>query len=99
MKSTDQKVSTANDVLGLSGRLEAELAAIDAENRKEKDAADQANEDSTRRPVGQAYRVPCEYQRMWQFEFIPLGFFGRLTVRVLANQSLQVSLFIYHRCI
>jgi hypothetical protein len=32
-----------------------------------------------------------QYQRIWSFEFVPLGFFGRLIVRVLSIGSIQVS--------
>ena len=30
------------------------------------------------------------YQRMWHFEFVPLGFFGRLTVRILSQSTMTV---------
>eukprot|EP01087_Luapelamoeba_hula_P000377 TRINITY_DN10271_c0_g1_i1.p1 TRINITY_DN10271_c0_g1~~TRINITY_DN10271_c0_g1_i1.p1 ORF type:complete len:1110 (-),score=151.11 TRINITY_DN10271_c0_g1_i1:16-3345(-) len=32
---------------------------------------------------------PDTLQRIWEFEFVPLGFFGRLTVRLLSRQDMQ----------
>ena len=41
--------------------------------------------------AGQGSGAECKwYQRIWQFDFVPFGFFGRLIVRALGQSNITV---------